>query len=64
MKNTDVKTRAAASSPGAEKLNKGEQKSLELESESEHQIGKRKEKMIEEANEASGEPEAGENESE
>jgi hypothetical protein len=57
MKNTDAKTRAAAPTPGAEALDTAEQLSLELESESQHQTGRRKEKMIEDANAASGKPE-------
>ena len=56
MKNTDPKTRAAASTPEVKSLDTGEQLSLELESESQHQTGKRKEKMIDEANAASGKP--------
>jgi hypothetical protein len=57
MKNTDAKTRAAATTPEAESLDTGEQLSLELESEAQHQVGERKEKMIERANQESGDPE-------
>jgi hypothetical protein len=61
---TDAKTRAAASTPGAEKLNKGEQKAIELQSESEHQTGTRKEKMVQEAKKEAGAPESREDRSE
>jgi hypothetical protein len=56
MKNTDAKTRAGASTPGAQAMDTGEQLSLELQSESEHQIGTRKEKMIQEAKESAPGP--------
>jgi hypothetical protein len=55
MNDTDAKTRAAANTPGAEKLETGEQLSLELQSESEHQTGKPKEKMISDAERAAKE---------
>ena len=55
MKNKETKTRAGATTPGAEALDKGEQQSLELQSESQHQIGNPREKMISEAKEAAGE---------
>ena len=57
MKNTDAKTRAAASTPEADSLDTGEQLSLELESEAQHQVGERKETMIEQATQESGDPE-------
>ena len=59
MKKNDAKTRAGATTPGAESLNTGEQQSLELQSESEHQIGARKEKMISEAKESAPGPREG-----
>ena len=62
MKETDAKTRVGASTPEADNLNTGEQLSLELQSEAEHQIGTKREKMISKAKDAAGGVKEGETE--